>query len=825
MRGRGMRRFLMLTGFFIFIALASNAATLRGLIKDAEGKPLAFASLFIKGTQKGVSANSEGRYEIVLSPGEYILIAQYIGFARKEVRVKLGAQDLELDIVLERQELVLPAVILSNKEDPAYGIIREVIARQKENLLPTQRFSSQVYTKGQLRLRDFPNKFLSQKVDFEDGDTSKKKILFLSETVSLFSLEGKKKRKVEVLSSKVSGSSDGYGLAAPDQFILYNNLVLEGTQLNPRGFISPLSQNAFQFYRYKLLGSFEENGKTISKIRITPKRKGEPLFTGELSVVEEDRQLYAVDLLLTKSQQLELLDSLRFVQMNKQDPAGNWILSSQILYPSLKRFGFDVYGSFINIYTAYDLNPSWSSQYFDRTVLRYRDSSNKRSLADWDKIRPVPLLEDELGDYLKKDSLEKLRQSPAYLDSLNKIRNKFTVPKAILTGQTLYSRGDWFQLSMNSLLEQVNFNPAEGWLLNSRLSWQRKLDSGASRRSWSGNLTLRYGFANKHFSPSTTIVYNFGSKLRRSMALSLGKQVYQFNAQSPITEQGNTLSSLLYEENRIKSYEAQFLRVSYSTGLGAGFTLSGNIQFQDRMPLDNRTNYTWIDRKDRGYTPNFPVEITATNIARHQVVQAIVSFRWQPGSRYIELPERIVNIGSNKPVFQLQLNTALKNILGSDADFVKWKLEISDALNFKLKGQLQYRVGVGGFLRNAHVPLPDLVHFNGNISPLATSYLNSFQLLPLYKLSHSESFYWLAHVEYNLRGFLTNKIPLLRKTSAYLVTGLNSCYVDASRKHLEWFIGFDNIFKQLRIDYVMARQPGQPLLTGIRFGFKGPSIR
>lgn len=825
MRGRGLRWLLMVTVCLLFSSHVSNASTIRGLIKDMEGKPLAFASVFVKGGQKGVSANSVGLFEIALPPGEYILIAQYIGFARKEVSVKLGLQDLYLDIILERQELVLPVVILSNKEDPAYGIIREVIARQKENLFPTQRFSSQVYTKGQLRLRDFPNKFLSQKVDFEDGDTSKKKILFLSETVSLFSLEGKKNRKVEVLSSKVSGSSDGYGLAAPDQFVLYNNLVLDGTRLNPRGFISPLSQNAFQFYRYKLLGSFEENGKTISKISVTPKRKAEPLFWGELTIVEEDHQLYSVDLMLTKAQQLELLDTLRFVQMNKQDPSGNWMLSSQILYPSLKRFGFDVYGSFINIYTDYNLNPNWSSRYFDRTILRYRDSSNKRSLADWDKIRPVPLLEDELGDYIKKDSLEKLRQSPAYLDSLNKIRNKFTIPKMLLTGQTLYSKGNSFQLSLNSMLEQVNFNPAEGWLLNPRLSWQRKLDSGASRRSWSGNLALRYGFANKHFSPSTTVVYNFGSKLRRSMALYLGKQVYQFNAQSPITEQSNTLSSLLYEQNRIKSYEAQFLRVSYTTGLGAGFTLSGNLQYQDRMPLDNSTNYTWFDRKDRSYTPNFPVELTAANITRHQIVQAVVSFRWQPGSRYIELPERIVNIGSNKPVFQLQLNKAFKNIFGSDADFVKWKLEMSDALNFKLKGQLQYRLGVGGFLSNAHVPLPDLVHFNGNISPLATAYLNSFQLLPLYKMSHSESFYWLAHVEYNLRGFITNKIPLLRKTGAYLVTGLNTCYVDNSRKHVEWFVGFDNIFKQLRIDYVMARQPGLPLLTGFRLGFKGPSIR
>jgi hypothetical protein len=206
-------------------------------------------------------------------------------------------------------------------------------------------------------------------------------------------------------------------------------------------------------------------------------------------------------------------------------------------------------------------------------------------------------------------------------------------------------------------------------------------------------------------------------------------------------------------------------------------------------------------------------------------VQAVVFLRWQPGSRYIELPERIVNIGSNKPVFQLQINKAINKLFGSDARFAKWKLEVVDALNFKLKGQLQYRVGVGGFLNNSHVPLPDLVHFNGNSSPLATAYLNSFQLLPLYRFSNSESFYMLGHLEYNLRGFVTNKIPLLRKTGAYLVLGLNTFFVDETRKHVEWFFGFDNIFKQLRIDYVMARQPGQPLFTGFRLGFKGPTIR
>jgi hypothetical protein len=35
-----------------------------------------------------------------------------------------------------------------------------------------------VYLKGQLQLRNYPKKFMGQTVDFEDGDTSKKKMLF-----------------------------------------------------------------------------------------------------------------------------------------------------------------------------------------------------------------------------------------------------------------------------------------------------------------------------------------------------------------------------------------------------------------------------------------------------------------------------------------------------------------------------------------------------------------------------------------------------------------------------------------------------------------------
>jgi hypothetical protein len=788
---------------------------------DADGHSLAFASIWVQGSKQGISANADGYFELNLAPGKYRIICQYVGFAKQEQTINVGNDRVQLDFVLQKQELMLPDVIISNKEDPAYRLIREMIKQQKVNQQRSQEFSCLVYSKGQLRLRDFPTRFLSQKVDFEDGDTSKKKFLYLSETISRYAQKSGQEKKVEVISSKVSGDSDGFGLAVPDQYSFYQNIVLPGTRLNPRGFISPLSASTFLYYRFKLLGSFVENNKVLSRIQVIPKRKSEPVFAGEITIVQEDWQLYSVDLTLVRSQQLELVDTLKLVQLYKEQIDGEWRLSSQVLYPAAIKFGFDVYGSFLNVYSEYVAKPAWTKKYFDRFLIRYADSSNRRSMEYWNQVRPLPLTAEELVDYTKKDSLEKRRRDPVYLDSLNRIRNKFSLPRLMLTGQTIYSKSDKFDLSINSVIDQISFNPAEGLVLQPQFSWQYKWDSTGSRKQLNGNLIFRTGLGNQHFNPYATFSYVFGTQLRSSITLGLGRQVLQFNGQSPITDKGNSFSSLLYESNRIKSYEARAYKLTYSKGLGAGLSLQLGIRFEDRIAIDNRTDYTWIDKPNRAYTPNYPIELVAQNIARHQVADMSLTLRWQPGARYIKLPERIINIGSDKPILSLQVSQTLGSFAGNDARFTKWRFGISDNFNLKLKGQLRYRFAVGGFLNNQVVPLADFIHFNGNASQLANEYLNSFQLLSLYKLSHTERFYSLGHLEYNLKGFLTNKIPLLNKLKPYLVVGLNACYVSSTRNHWEWFFGVDNLLKQIRIDYVVGYQPSGIRLTGFRIGVKG----
>ena len=794
------------------------AQKVKGVISTSDGKPLPYASVYVKGTSLGAHANLEGRYSLKLPDGKYTLVCQYVGYVVQEAELTIQNDDKELNFVLRLQEVTLSEAVVKTGEDPAYNIIRNAIKKRNYYRDQPASFACRVYTKGLMRLRDFPKKVLGQKVDFEDGDTSRQKIIYLSETISLYTASRPDQEKTEVVSSRVSGQSDGFGLSAPQFFSFYNDNVFIGNNLNPRGFISPISGNAIHYYQFKLEGTFFEDSNMIYRIRVTPRRKYEPLFRGTISIVDGDWRIHSLQLQLLKESQMELVDTLRIEQLYRPVNRNQWFISSQVIYPSIKFLGFDAFGSFVNVYSDINTDTVFGKKTFTSTVLKYNDSANKRSIGYWEKNRPVPLLIDEMRDYQKKDSLERVRKDPRYLDSLEKKRNKPSVTRLLLFGQNFSKEKKRVNISVPALIDQLAFNPAEGWVINTGISWSKKLDSSSSgRKRITVTPVIRYGFSNRHLNPHLTIRYAFGKKYASQISLSGGSRVFQFNNNSPIGEKGNSISCLWSEENRIKSYEASYLRGSFSKGIGDGFSWIMAFQFQDRRPLENTTDYTWRNKADKSYTPNYPNEITSQNIIRHQVFYTLFGVNWQPGAKYVELPDRKINIGSRHPVFSLQYIRNYSRFFGSDADFSKWKFSVLDNINFKLAGTLRYRLAMGGFLDNEKVFLPDYIHFNGNISRFATEYLNSFQFLPIYQFSNTRKFYALAHLEHNFKGLLTNKIPLIRKLNLYLVTGGSGFYYrDAN--YFELFAGADNILKQFRIDFVQSFLNGKPWQNGFRIG-------
>jgi hypothetical protein len=274
--------------------------------------------------------------------------------------------------------------------------------------------------------------------------------------------------------------------------------------------------------------------------------------------------------------------------------------------------------------------------------------------------------------------------------------------------------------------------------------------------------------------------------------------------------------------NFLKTYENIFLNLGYSRKFESGLRLGINALYEDRIPLSNSTRFTFNKRDSINLTPNYPYEkINAADFTRHQAVILSFDASIKPGLHFIQYPNRKIPIDSKLPTFSFNYTKGFNSVLGSDVSFDKWRLSVLDDKNFKLAGTFQYNIGVGGFIGRKSVFIQDYQHFNGNRSSIAGEYLNSFQLAPYYAFSTTATFFSTVHLEHHFNGLMTNKIPLFNRLNWNMVAGGNSFYINQSEYYSELFVGFENILKVFRIDFVAAFQNGLGNATGIRIGTGG----
>lgn len=827
-----MRKLLLLF-LGIFSTFISFAGTISGLITDEKGNPLPYASVSIKGSNKGTNANSSGKYSFALSPGQYTLVCQFVGYSKAEKNITVTDAAQTVDFVLHVQELTLNEVVIKKGEDPAYEIIRQAIKKRSYYNNQVDSFTVQVYIKGLLRSRALPQKIFGKKLDRDpnDGlDSMGKGILFLSESITKVSYAKPDKIKLDVISSRESGG-DGFGLSFPFFINFYqNNVSVFDNNINPRGFISPIADGALSYYRFKYEGFFIEDGKTVNQIRVTPKRKNEPLFTGTIQIVEDDWRIHSLDLLVTKNYQLELMDTLKVSQLAAPVEGDVWKTKNQVIYVAAKKLGVDLAGNFVNIYSDYDINPGFRKKYFGNVLMQYDTAANKRDTNYWNAMRPVALEPDEKRDFIFKDSLAKAEKDSSFSksrrDSLRRNQKPFKVIDIFWGGglsRNFYGRKTTLGYSVKPLITQLQYNTVEGLSLNVNQTFSFYRHKRNAKYGYTLDWNTRYGFSNTHLNSYGVFTIRDRKQNRvsnKALQLSGGKRLSQFNQDNPIDRWTNAFYTLFFKDNYMKLYENWFGKAEFSGRTESGVRYSVFASWEERLPVENTTDFSFFKRND-SLLPNHPYELAGIPFEKHQAFSAGFRVSWQPGQKYIQYPRYKMPLGSDKPTFELEYTKGINGLLSSDVDYDKWKLSVTDKMNFKIGGEFHYRFSVGGFINSKRVELPDLQHFNGNQTFYNFKYLNSFQLAPYYRYSNAESFYAMANVEHHLNGLLTNKIPLLNRLKWNLVLGANAFYVDKEKYYLEAFAGLENIFKLFRVDFVNAYQPGLGNKFGVRVGLGG----
>jgi iron complex outermembrane receptor protein len=76
---------------FITAFAMAQTATLRGSVRDANGLPLAGASVILDGTKRGTVTDASGNYELKVAPGNYTLIISYVGVITQRKQITAGA--------------------------------------------------------------------------------------------------------------------------------------------------------------------------------------------------------------------------------------------------------------------------------------------------------------------------------------------------------------------------------------------------------------------------------------------------------------------------------------------------------------------------------------------------------------------------------------------------------------------------------------------------------------------------------------------------------------------------------------------------------------
>lgn len=821
-----MTKFLL---SLFFVTLSFQAfSQLKGQISDTNGAPLPYVNIYVENSFIGTTSNDEGNYELNLSKADtYSIIFQFLGYKTVKKEVEITHFPFTLNATLIEEQISLNEVVINSDENPADIIMRKAIASRKTNLEKIQAFKANFYSRGLIRIKNAPEKFFGQTMDdFMVGlDSTRSGILYLSETISEIDYMHPDKLKEKIVASKVSGDSNGFSFntASDVDFNFYNNTIELGNHI-----ISPIADFAFDYYNYKLEGVFyDDKGNLINKIRVIPKRENDRIFSGSIYIVDNQWTIYAVELGITGIQaQIPPAEVITITQnFSYSDKDQLWVIISQGIDFSYALFGFKGDGRYTAVYSNYNLSPKLEKKSFGKEILSFATEANQKDSAYWKSVRPVPLTDEEVSDYLIKDSIQTLRKSKSYLDSIDAKNNVFKIQNLLFGYNHKNSFKDW-SLGYSSPLSGLQFNTVQGY--NSKLIFSYRKNQDEYKRYFSANTTLQYGISEERLRATATFRYKFNNVNKPFLTVSGGVQVQQFNEAQPISPLVNSVSSLFFEDNYMKVYDKSYAEVTYSQEIFNGTTIYSRIAYERRKALLNTTDQVFLNDQKDAYTSNHPLNPMAYGVPAFETYQLLklnLNARFNFGQEYLSYPDSKINIPNSKyPTLYLGYE---KGFAGSEQqyNFDQLKLGLTQRFNVSNKGDFKYNLKAGTFINADGIGFMDFYHPNGNQTHVGTasSYLNVFNNLPYYALSTNNSYVEL-HAEHDFKGLLLSRVPLLNKLNYNLVIGAHAFATEHQKPYQEFSVGLDNIgfkkFRLLRIDYVRSYQngyQGDAVIFGLKF--------
>ena len=843
---------------FLFISVCLftstlSAQVLKGIITDSERNPVSFATVFVKESSFGTSANEEGAFELRLTEGTYTFIFQCMGYQTVTKTVKVLPTNEPITIVLPAMVYSLKEVVVSDGgEDPAYRIMRRVIRKAPLYAGMVKSYNADVYIRGSLNIRKISSmvKWMARddlkESNIKEGDT------YIEESVNeiQFTAPNLTRQKVKSIHSTFPGGNEDRSAGAIG--FISGNIYRPDAFGNAR---SPIASGAFNYYKFRYEGVNTYGDIAVYKIRIIPRGDGPQYVKGYLYVIEGLWCLYNLD--ITINEQLGMTVQLtqsfgevrdgawlpvnnRFkIDMDLMGNVGGFLYSTSIKYNQLvvnppdiksvkptdqqvknqvparkktqaKSAKLDKKASELMAIE----NPTTAESYrlaevisrkaelerkdslrnnheFVETYKTVFDSNaRKTDSAFWNKVRPIPLAANELKSVQSFDSIQ-YKQNLQASDSIKANKPKHKRLTGILLTGGRFEPDTLQSFQCDGLLNPfaLSFNTVDGFVYKMGLGWERKINK---KSVLSVDFKPGYAFSRKAFLWDAGVGFKREGKYTNTFSLQFGSNSRDYNLTGSAASIENSVSSLFFRQNLMRLYRSDYIGLKHSINLDAGLILKSSFIIADNRQLDNNSDFSFFYTDSREYSPNIP-DNPDFLMEDHRDAKLEISISYQPMPYYyIKNGKKVPRPGmNNTPVFSFNYNKAIP-FEDLDTDFDLMTIGMNQKVNTGKKSNIEYSFAAGYFLNNKKVYFDDFRHFS--TQPLLVGvkeFYPTIQMGDYYRYS-TDSYFADAHFIYTSPMLLLKRLPLIRNRMWNESLFMNYIYVPDYKHSVEVGYGIGN---------------------------------
>jgi hypothetical protein len=804
--GRKAVIILFFIGFVVFRGLAQETI-IKGRITDAtNGEGIPLAVVLFKGSKVATSTDFDGNYSLKFSgfPSDS-LTANYFGYKTltKPVR-KEPIQTLNFSLVPESVEQM--EVVITNKEDPAYAIIRKAVANKEANdSRKLEAYQYEMYRKIEIDLDNISDKMKNKwymrkvakvldsvmRVEGEDG-----KMLipmYISETIGDYYYRSNPKMTREVIrANKVTGIgiSDNSILSQIINASFYDyNFYQNRIAILNRDFVSPLSDGAEIYYRYILEDSSYLGEHWCYKIDISPKRKEDLAFEGKIWITDSLWAIKQVNLSIGKEANLNFVDGMKIHQEMQPSKQGPWLPMKSRLLIDIGQIGDSAAGMLLKFYISnkdmVENNPRPLEFY--REKMTVADTAQAHDAHFWAEHRHDSLTVAEKHVFQMIDSVKKVPIVRTYIEVIDLLVNGYYDIGKVDIGPLLYTyaynnvEGNRFNIGLRS-----NNKLHKNWLLSARVAY------GTLDNQWKYQGSVEHIFRRKSWS---LIGFEYYHDIDQ-VALN-GDNKFENNLFGAFVKFGK-----LY---RRRPYFNTYSQLYVQSDLFRGFTQRISLKHSEFDPL-----YPFAYYSQQG-------DVNSEIYHSYQTTEIISESRYAKNATMIKNGNHRTTFGTSRlPVFTFRYTLGINKLWGSDFYYNKFYFNVTQLKNTGFFGRFKYSLNLG-WTPN-YVPYPLLENHLGNHTAILN--YNSFNMMNFFEFTSDK--YASLHVEQHFDGLFFNRVPFLKRLKwrevvcgqvlfgtvsngnySLIPTGYPSfTRLNLNQPYAEVSYGIENIFRLVRIDFL-----------------------